>query len=118
MGDEEQRKSPRVPRAFIVRYRCPDAGMTGWLISPLRDLSSGGARFISEQPFTDGTVLEVQLILPVAKDPVCLKAKVAWTAPARLGMVETGVIFEPGGAAAEQAISDAVAQFLNRPGRR
>jgi hypothetical protein len=114
MGDEEQRRSPRIPRAFMVRYRCAAKGMTGWLVSPLRDLSSGGARFISERIFAVGDELEVQLLLPASRDPLALRAKIAWASAGKLGMMELGITFDAHDTAVQQVIDEAVAHFLGR----
>ena len=118
MSSGEQRRSPRINRSFMVRYRASGTseGAT-WLISPLRELSSGGARFLSERGQAVGNVLEFQLILPMSSQPVSLKARVAWVKPGPLSMVELGVTFDPGDAAIQQMIDDAVAHFLRKKGR-
>jgi len=100
----------------MARYRAPAGGEAGWLASPLRDLSSGGARFLSEHAFAVGSELEMQLLLPTTKDPVRLQARVAWSKPAQLGMVELGVTFDPGDTAIQQSIDAAVSHFLGKPG--
>ncbi|MBI4342518.1 MAG: PilZ domain-containing protein [Candidatus Omnitrophica bacterium] len=114
MADSEQRRSPRIARSFMVRYRVTVPQDTVWLVSPLRDLSSGGARLLSERPLAIGDQLELQLILPMAQQPVPLKARVAWVRPAPLGMVEIGVTFDPGDAGIQQTIDSAVAHFLRK----
>ena len=117
MSDGEQRRSPRINRSFMVRYRSsePPEGAT-WLVSPLRDLSSGGARFLSERRLAVNDVLGLQLILPMFPQPVLLKARVAWMKSAPLNMVEVGVTFDPGDAAIQRMIDDAVAHFLRKGG--
>lgn len=118
MIPEEQRRAPRIARAFIARYRWLEGGTANWLVSPLRDLSIGGARFLCEQTFPVGAELEVQLLLPISKNPIPVQARVAWTKPARLGMTDTGVTFHVGEGAIQQVLNEAVAQFLNRGGQR
>ena len=56
----------------------------------------------------------MQLLLPTAKDPVRLRARIAWAKPAQLGMVELGVTFDPGDTAIQQKIDAAVAHFLSK----
>ena len=113
---DEQRREPRVSHGFMIRYRAADT-MAGWLVSPLRDLSRGGARFLSERPLKVGTLLDIYLVLPAAAAPVSLQAKVARTSPAPMGMVELGVAFQPTDAVSQGAINAAVARFLKRGSR-
>lgn len=114
MGSEQEpRRDPRVPHAFIARYRSVDDVAGGWLVSPLRDLSSHGARFLCEQAFAVGSKLDFQLQLGVAQQPVRLTARVAWIKPAQIMQIfEVGVTFDPGDPAAQQALNAAVAHFI------
>jgi len=114
MSDAENRRTPRIVRSFMVRYRLPTTRQAGWLVSPLRDLSSTGVRFVCEQAFSVGALLEMELLLPTAKQPVPLKAKVVWTKPVQWGMVELGATFEPVNATVQQMIDDAVAYSLHK----
>ena len=114
---DEQRKRPRISRPFMVRYRPVRKEQTSWFISPLRDLSSGGARFISEYPFFVGDTLEMQLLLPASKEPLPLKARVAWVKTAHMSMSEIGITFAPGDMAIQQAIDQVVTHFLGKPRR-
>ncbi len=113
----EQRGSPRVAHSIMVRYRCPERGEMQWGISPLRDLSVGGARFFSERPFSAGTALDLHLMLPVAKQPVVLTGRIAWARPGRLGMTELGVTFEPSDPDTRAKVELAVAHFLGKQGK-
>lgn len=108
----ENRRAPRIAHSFMLRYQPP--GKTAWLISPLRDLSSGGARFLSEHPFTRGDLFEMQLVLPTAKQPVLLKSRVAWVKPWRAGLVEVGVTFDPADVGVQRTIDDAVGKLLSQ----
>ena len=114
---DEHRRHPRVSHSFLARYRIPTAGRGVWLSSPLKDLSSGGARFLSERPFEAGWDLEMQLLLPMSQQPVFLRARVAWAKPAPLGMTELGVTFDPGDAGIQRTIDESVAHFLRKQGR-
>ena len=115
---EEQRKRPRISRPFLVRYRPPSQAAERWFVSPLRDLSSGGARFLSEYPFSAGNAFEMQLLLPASKQPFLLRARVTWVKPGHLGLSEIGVTFDAGDVGFQQAIDQAVAHFLGREQRR
>ena len=114
MGDAEQRRQPRVARSFMVRYRASSAGQVSWFVSPLRDLSSGGARFICETEFPLGLELEMQLLLPSAEAPVPIKARVAWAKPAPMKLTEHGVTFDAGDVGIQRTIDAAVAHFLRK----
>lgn len=113
MGDE-RRRSARAERGLLVRYRPAGASGAAWLLSPLRDLSSGGAHFVSEQPFTVGERLELQLILPTAPQPIGLAARVAWAKPLPERLTELGVSFNEVDPLQRQALEDAVAQFVRK----
>lgn len=115
MSEQEPRRDPRVPHAFIIRYRPAGDTGGGWLVSPLRDLSSHGARFLSEREFPVGSSLDAQLQLGFAQQPVQLKARVAWVKPAQLmKMYELGITFDPGDPAAQQALDVAVSRFIQK----
>ena len=111
MSAEEHRQAPRVVRGFMVRYRRPSD--RGWSVSPLRDLSSSGARFLSEQTFPVGTKLELRLVLPTTKEPLALQARVARIMPGPMDLAEYGVTFEVN-AAGVQEIVTALAHFVHK----
>ncbi len=114
MDIPNHRETPRVARSFLVRYRGANNGQQGWLVSPLRDFSVRGARFMSERSLILGDVLELQLVLPTSPKPVALTGKVAWTKLGKLGLVEVGVVFEPVEVALQQALEKAVQRFLEK----
>jgi hypothetical protein len=111
--EPENRKRPRVHHPFMVRYRRP--GETLWSVSPLKDLSGGGARFIAEGQIPDQTIFELQLLLPTAAQPVWVKARVTWVKQLRQGlMTELGVTFTPDDIAGQHAIDTAVDHYRNK----
>ena len=114
---ENQRKHPRLTKPFMVRYRPMGAEPAGWLASPLRDLSSGGARFISEHAFAVGDLMELQLLLPVPEQPLQLSARVAWVKSANPTLREVGVTFDPGDVGIQQLIDQVVTRFLDKQRR-
>ncbi|MBI3321131.1 MAG: PilZ domain-containing protein [Candidatus Omnitrophica bacterium] len=114
MSESEHRRGPRIPRTFVVRYRTPQSGQLSWGMSTLRDLSSSGARFLSEQPFAVGALLELKLRLPVSQQPVALQARVAWVKPAPLGMCELGVTFQLRDAESQRSLDASVAYFAGK----
>ena len=114
MADAENRRAPRISRSFMARYRMTFPQDTVWLVSPLRDLSSGGARFLSERPLAAGDTMDLQLILPLSKEPLLLKARVAWAKPGTMNMMEVGVTFDAGDTAIQHTIDQAVSHFLKK----
>lgn len=111
---QEQRHDPRVAHPFMVRYQCQES----WHVSPLKDFSTTGARFVADYPFTQGEVLDAQMIFPLARQPIAVRARIVWMKPTQWGLVELGVTFELGDAEAKQAIEAAVAHFLRKQERR
>ena len=111
MSEGEHRRAPRITRGFMVRYRRPSE--KGWSVSPLRDLSSAGVRFLSEQIFVVGTELNLQLVLPTTQGPLALQGRVARVRPGPMDLMEYGVTFVVN-AVAVQAINDAVEHFLHK----
>ena len=78
MAGEERRRSPRIAKQFIVRYRCPEIGQTQWLASPIKDLSTVGVRFFGEYGYKIGADLEMELSLPIETKPIPVKGRVVW----------------------------------------
>lgn len=113
----DQRRSPRVEHHFMARYAIPLRSPKQWLISPLKDLSSGGARFISEHKFSVNETFDLQLVLPTINEPVALSATIAWVRPGPMNMFEVGITFSPGDTAMQAVIDAAVARFVGRPSR-
>ena len=112
MSDAEHRRAPRVARGFMVRYRRPPK--QEWAVSPLKDLSSSGARFLGEHAFDVGTDLDCQLVLPLAKEPLVLQARVAWVKPGPMNLAEYGVTFQADAPGVQEMIDVAVAHFLRK----
>ncbi len=114
MNPENQRQNQRVDRRIIARYRTTIVPEASWLMSPLLDLSNGGAKFLSEYVFEVGEPVEVQLLLPSAPEPIPLTGKVAWARPGLERLTELGVTFRAPEPAVQQALASAVAYFLQR----
>lgn len=111
---QDMRGEPRVTHAFMVRYRAPGGGPAAWLLSPLKDFSRGGARFVSEAGFAEGTLLQLKLLLPTHEQPVAIAARIAWARPGPLQLHEYGVTFAVDDPALQRAIDAAVAHFTKK----
>jgi hypothetical protein len=111
MNGSERRQAFRVTRRFILRYQLPTAASGEWQASPLRDVSTTGARFLSEQRLDPGARLSAVLQLGAAR-PLPLVARVMWTKPAQAGLIEVGVTFEFSRAADQRLLDDTVSHLL------
>lgn len=112
MADQEHRRVPRVKRSFMIRYRSA-TGPLSWGLSPLRDLSDGGARFMSETSFAVGDELLLELLLPVSKEPIPITARVAWAKAGPMAVSEYGVRFHVQDERIRQALAEAVTRFTS-----
>ena len=113
----EQRRDPRVQRPFMLRYRSLHGAWAPWSITPVRDLSASGARFLSEHPLSVGARVELHLVLPASQQPVLLEGQVAWVkakGAGRMGLMEVGVSFSVRDDATQQLLEAAVRHFLRR----
>ena len=112
---EERRRAPRIDRRLMVRYRRPTSGKPQWMVSPLRDFSAMGIRFIGETGFPVGTVLEVQMQLPSSPEPLTVMTRVVWLRGGTAGkLAEHGVEFVDPSPQARQQIMQATEVFLRR----
>lgn len=114
MTQAERPRATRFVRSFVVRYQSLEAGSNAWLTSTLRNFSSTGARFLCERAFRVGEAMVLQLVLPTSREPIMLKARVVWTKPSLLGVLEVGVAFEPSEMTAARAIADAADFYLRK----
>ena len=110
----DKRQHSRITRGFMVRYRNGIGLEAPWFVSPLRDLSGTGARFLSECALSAGDSVALQLILPLSQQPVCVGARVTWVKPVQFRLVEVGVEFTDQEVPAQQAIDQAVQHFLRK----
>lgn len=83
-------------------------------MSPLKDLSRSGARFLCERTFAVGAVLDVKLLLPVANEPVAVMARVVWVRQRPTGLAEHGIRFALEDSSTGTVIERAVLHTLKR----
>ena len=114
MSQVDKRQDPRFERSFWIWFRPVVTGVESWQVAPLRDLSTSGARFLSECAFDEGVVLETKLLLPVSSDPLRLAARVAWSRPVEgkaWKLIEHGVTFDFTDRGLQQQVAAAVEYF-------
>ncbi len=89
----ERRQFPRVLQPFDAHYRFYGDLMGGWRVVRTLNLGAGGMRFRSEDQLEVGARLEIQLNLPIFREPLVLRAQVIWCQTLAAGVVENGVEF-------------------------
>ena len=114
MGETERRRgAPRVAQPFMVRYR--RNATAPWRLATLKDLSREGVRFVCEEVFESGEVLELQFGLPLFLQPTQIVGRIAWKRPVfsgRLQMTEYGLCFTSLPADVRQTLDDAMQRFV------
>jgi uncharacterized protein (TIGR02266 family) len=71
---KERRRHPRAPIGVIVRVESDDGGRHYYS----KNLSSGGAFLLAEDPLEEETHVEMELFLPLVSAPVRAKGEVVW----------------------------------------
>jgi hypothetical protein len=111
----ERRIRPRVPCQFIIQYRSTQRA--DWDLSPLRELGSGGARFLADGELASGEAVDIRMGLPLFSEPVRLPARVVWQKSTFSGVfkvAETGIVFTQLDAHLLRTIDDAVQRILQQ----
>ena len=111
----ERRNRPRVPCQFMIQYR-PTQQMA-WDLSPLRELGSGGARFLADGELEPGESVDIRMGLPLFPEPVQLPARVVWqksTFSGAFKVAETGITFTKLDAPLFRTIDDTVQRLLHQ----
>ena len=115
MAVEDRRRAPRIDKRFMVKYRCPSLGHAQWMMSPIKDLSAVGLRFVGEFAFARGTDIELQIILPILQEPLPARGVIVWQRPASAPKTyEHGVEFSDSDPAVFEQLSQAVDHFLRK----
>jgi len=77
----EKRSHPRIPRQFIIRARAHDAGTRRWELPILENISLAGCYFLSSVRFEIGQILDIEVQLPVMREPLCCSGEVKRVEP-------------------------------------
>ena len=90
--EQERRQAPRVENQLLVKFRL--VSDEKWHMTPLKDMSATGIRFMAEVPCDEGAALELQLLLPTIATPLRLAGRVSRVRPASIPQLfEYGVEF-------------------------
>ena len=111
----ERRKAPRVTSQLLVKFKSANDPQAQWQMTPLKDLSHSGLRFIAEAICDVGLSLELQLLLPTLATPLRLTGRIVWSQPSSIApLVEYGVEFTELSATQREAIDTLVTLYLSR----
>ena len=88
---EERRKFIRLEVPVELKYIIKDGNLRKDVTT--KDLSCDGLRFISDEGLEEGSILELNLSIPSANNPVHINGKVVWV---RKLSLEDGSPFEVG----------------------
>ena len=114
-AQHERRKAPRVESQLLVKFKAAGDPQAKWQMTPLKDMSSGGVRFIAEAPCELGALLELQLLLPTLAAPLRLTGRVVWVRPASVPqLMEYGVELTDLSPTQRADIEQLVALYRNR----
>ena len=109
----DQRRTPRVPCRMVVRYQ--NRQELRWDMIPLKDVSQGGARFLSEHLLDAGAAVKFLFGLPLFMKHVDVPARVVWKKPVysgQLQMTEYGVAFTSLAPEVRQTLGESVRRTL------
>ena len=109
----DQRKFPRLLQPFTVQYRVVKDLSASWREVTTVNLSAGGMRLRCADAFDLQEILEIQVQLPNAHQPLRLRGRVVWTEMQAAGVTENGIEFM--GVTPEQQVQiDNVVQFFSK----
>lgn len=90
--EQERRQFPRIESQLLVKFRFLNEDK--WQMTPLKDISASGIRFMAERSCDAGAGLELQLLLPTVAAPLRLGGRVNWVRPASIAhLFDYGVEF-------------------------
>ncbi len=90
---QERRRFGRVAQPFDARYRMYGQLMESWRTIRTLNVSAMGMRFQSADLLEDGAVLEVEIALPILREPLTLRARLIWSQTVASGVTENGAEF-------------------------
>lgn len=111
---QEKRSSERIKRQFVVYYQ--ESGKEGKReVSQIRDISEGGMFFTVSTDFPPGTMLDIELKIPISVMGISLKAKVIESKEVIKGVIyNTRVSFQEIDPASKSLLKDTVNFFINK----
>jgi len=84
----ERRRHPRVSRSYTMRVKERDAQDPLWELPMMRNISVGGCYFHSTVNYQEGQCLEIEIQLPVLREPLRCTGLVRRIEPRREGMMD------------------------------
>lgn len=93
---EERRRFVRLPCAIELDYTIVKKRQTVPINTDTRNVSLGGASFMSFDRLTPGDTLAVKLTLPGVEKPLAVRARVIWCSPKKMRGLESDEVFDTG----------------------
>ena len=114
----DRRRTPRVESQLLVKFRQLGDPSEKWHMAPLKDISSTGIRFTTDQAFPGDATLELQLLLPTSAAPLHLTGRVMWAHPSPLPpLTDYGVAYADFQPAQREEIERIVTLYRERKRR-
>ena len=116
MGEQDNRKDPRVSHGFIVQYRL-SPGENPWNASPVLDLSVTGCRLKTGTAFSSGQQVELRLRIAGQGQPFNIMGTVMHARKLEGGLFEIGLKFEALDETQLNILKETINFVIKPPGR-
>ena len=90
--EDEKRKHPRLPTAYITKYRLRDSG-SDFAVGRTQNISQGGAFLFTDRMFYAGDQLEMNIQFPFSKELVRVIGEIVACTERRESSYETRLRF-------------------------
>ncbi|MBI3331051.1 MAG: PilZ domain-containing protein [Candidatus Omnitrophica bacterium] len=110
---DQTRKFPRIPVPLALSCRRSGSLADVWREVAMLNLSAGGVRFETDEPYDPFELLELRLSLPGSRAPLALRGRVVRSQAGEAGLFECAVEFVEV-APTQQAELDDLVAFLSR----
>jgi len=112
----DKRLSPRITRTFIIRHRPrQDGELFEWDECFIKNMSLRGCYCSGSHPYKEGDILDIQIQLPTAKEPLRLTGEVKRCHPDKpLGVYGIAIQFLDLDEQQKNIINETIAFFLHK----
>ena len=90
---QERRQFARVSQPFDAHYRLYGELTESWRTIRTLNISASGMRFRSADLIDEGSVLQIEIMLPCLREPLTLRGRVVWSQTKASGVTESGAEF-------------------------
>lgn len=107
--NKDKRKFVRLPVHHLLKYKIADKQGISGVLSFVRNISAGGTLFHCNERIAPGSILELEIKVPLSTDIIKTKVKVLRTAPLeKMGGFDVAVEFIDLPAATRKAINERI----------